>query len=475
VARGIIPASEREVVSDVGARYAPPMDPPKGKALALRTDVERAKLPPNGGPFHLRIALRSTADRPSVRPHLSVHLVLDISGSMQGESITRARDAARALVDKLAPTDDFSMVTFSTDANVVVPDGAVGPRRDAIKKTIAGINATGGTNIGLGLQMGYTQAATKSIPDDAVRVVLLLSDGQANVGITAPEKLAQLALDAFQQGIQTSSFGLGADYDGPLMSAIASEGAGGYYYLRDAEQIAPALATEIDKRLDPVATAVEIRVRLKKDVSLLRVYGSRRLAADEAARVRAQEVAADTQAAKRDRIAKDRQDDTEGGMRFFIPAFAPDDSHALLLELAVPAGVGERAIALCELKYKDRGAKKNIADEVPIKVTFASSDAESGGTIDASVARTVQGFAAGETLRDAAVQVANGNRAPAVSALAERELILRKAAEVLSEPLFLKDADRLAHLRELAGNETGVGNPVVLSLLLETASRTHLR
>ena len=77
-----------------------------------------------------------------------------------------------------------------------------------------------------------------------------------------------------------------ADYDGALMSSIAEDGAGGYYYLRDAEQIAPALSTELDKRLDPVATAVEVRVRLKKGVDLLRVYGSRRLSEAEAARVR---------------------------------------------------------------------------------------------------------------------------------------------------------------------------------------------
>lgn len=306
-------------MSDVGARYAPAMEAPKGKAMAIRPDFERAKLAPSGGPFHVRVALRSSTERPSERPHLSVHLVLDVSGSMAGESITNAREAARSLVDKLAPNDDFSLVTFSNDAEVKIPDGPVGARRDAIKKTIAAIKEGSRTNIGRALNFGYAQAQAKSIPADAVRVVLLLSDGHANMGITAPDRLSKLALDALPSGVQTSAFGLGPDYDGALMSAIAAEGAGGYYYLRDAQQIAPALATEIDKRLDPVATAVEVRVRLKKDVSLLRVYGSRQLAGEEAARVRAQEVAADAQAAKRDKIAKDRQDDTEGGMRFFMP------------------------------------------------------------------------------------------------------------------------------------------------------------
>src|SRR5262249_35551825 len=184
------------------------------------------KIAPSGGPVHIRVALRSTADKPAERPHLSVHLVLDVSGSMAGESITRAREAARALVDKLAPTDDFSFVTFSNEAELKVADGPVGARRDSIKKTIGEVKEGGGTNISAGLNLGYAQASAKTIPADAVRVVLLLSDGHANGGIIEPNKLSKLALDAFQNGIQTSSFGLGSDYDGALMSAIAEDGAG---------------------------------------------------------------------------------------------------------------------------------------------------------------------------------------------------------------------------------------------------------
>ena len=314
-----------------------------------------------------------------------------------------------------------------------------------------------------------------SVPADAVKVVLLLSDGRANGGITSTERLSKLALDAFQEGIQTSSFGLGADYDGALMSSIATDGAGGYYYLRDAEQIAPALGTELDKRLDPVATALELRVRLKKGVSLLHVYGSRRLSEAEARAVRKIEVAADTQAQKRDGIKKDREDDTEGGMRFFIPAFARDDTHALLLKIALPDGVGTKNVASIELKYKDRIAKKNVIEETPLSITFANSDADSAATVDASVARTVQGFAAGEALTEAAARIARGDRAGATALLSEREGILRQAAETLHEPLFLKDVDRLARLRTHAGTESGVGDPLVLAMLMETAGRAHLR
>lgn len=474
VARGVIPAAEREVVSDIGARYWTPMDEPKTKALALRTDFERSAVPPSGGEVHMRVSLRSTTKAPAGRPHLSVHLVLDVSGSMNGAPMDQAKAAAQALVDKLAPTDDFSLVTFSSDAQVRVADTRVGPGKARIKKAISEIEAGGGTNIGEGLRLGYEQSKSRSVPADAVRVVLLLSDGRANSGITSPTRLSRLALEAFQDGIQTSTFGLGTDYDGALMSSIASDGAGGYYYLRDAEQIAPALSTELDKRLDPAATAVEVRIRLKDDVQLLRVYGSRRLNAAEAARVRAIEVAADEHAAKRDKIKKDRQDDTKGGMRFLIPAFARDDNHAMLFKVRLPAGVGNKQIATIELKYKDRVAKRNVTDEMRVTVDYAKSDAESAKTVQPAVARTVQGFAAGETLMEASRMVARGDKTRALALLSEREQILRKAADMLQEPGFNRDADRLARLRGHLGASGGMGEPLVLAMLLETAGRAHL-
>ena len=475
VARGVVPTAEREVVSDVGARYVPDVAIPDGQGLGLRADLERTALPPSGGAVHLRLSLASAAGAELARPDLAVTLVLDVSGSMEGAAMANARVAAQKLVDRLAPEDRFSLVTFSTDAKVLVPLGPVGPRRGFIKTTISGIVTEGGTNISEGLRLGYEQSRAPSIPADAVRCVMLLSDGHANAGITSKPALARLALDAFQDGIQTSSFGLGDSYDGPLMSSIAGDGAGGYYYLRDSEQIAPALAMELDKRLEPVATAVELRVRVGDKMELLRVYGSQRLGTEEAARVRTQEVAADVHAAKKDGIKQDRQEDTAGGMRFFFPSFARGDSHALLLKLRAPEGAGKRKLALVELKYKDRLSKKNVTVEIPVSIDHADSDAASAATTNPSVARTVQGFLAGEALMSAAARVGRSDMAGAASLLEEREAILRNVAAQLDEPGFLRDADRLARLRSHAAGKSSVSEPLALAMLLETAGRSHLR
>lgn len=473
VARGLVPKDEKEIVSDVGARYAANVPKPKDAALALALDLERGKANPSGGPTHLRLSLQGTEQKATERPRLSLHVVFDVSGSMRGELIDNARKAAIAMVGKLADDDELSLTTFSTAADVIIKNGPVGARRAQIIKTIEGIQVLGGTNIGDGLMKGYAEAATSKV-EDAVKVVFLLSDGRANEGITNSAQLSRLALDAFQAGVQTSSFGLGTDYDGPLMSAIAQDGAGGYYYLRDAEQIAPALTTEVEKRLDPVATAVEVRVRFKPDIEVLKVYGSQRLGEDQAARVRAIEVAADKQAAKKDKIAENRQEDREGGMRFFIPAYARDDQHAILLKLKLPPGAGSRDVAIVELKYKDRVGKKNVTDEFPLKVTYADSDAASAATIDPSMARTVQGFGAGEALATASRLYARGDKAAAAQVLAEREGLLHYASLTLNEPLFVQDAQRLARLRELASGGA-MSDPLVIAMLAETASNVHLR
>jgi Ca-activated chloride channel family protein len=79
VARGIIPEGERELISDIGARYASDAAAPAAKTLAIATDLERGKLAPTGGEFHARLSLRSTQKAPAARPRLSVHLVRDVS------------------------------------------------------------------------------------------------------------------------------------------------------------------------------------------------------------------------------------------------------------------------------------------------------------------------------------------------------------------------------------------------------------
>jgi Ca-activated chloride channel family protein len=472
VARGQIPSSYKDLVGAFGDRYAPALAAPTDSALSVAIETERTAVGPTGGPVNLRVSLASS-DSMATRAPLSVHLVLDTSGSMSGQAIEDARKAAEAVVAKLAHDDDFSMVTFSDTAHVLVADGPIGPRRADVVARIEKVQADGGTNISSGLDEAYAEAHDAHIAPDAVRIVMLLSDGHANGGDTSPDHLASRAARAFQDGIQTSSFGLGPDFDASLMSRIADRGAGGYYYIADTSQIAPALTREIDARLQPVATAVELRVRLRPDISAIKVFGSHALSGIEAQAVRAQEVSVDAQEQQKG-IRRDRQTDAEGGMRFFIPAFARADRHSTMLTLDLPPGVGERNIASVELRYKDRLLRKNVTKELPVKMRWADSDAESAKTEDPSVERMAQAFEAGETILAAAERVDAGDRAGAGRLIDERVDLLRRAAEALQEPMLAEDGARLARLGAAIGRDGGISDPLPLVVMLRGTGYGYL-
>jgi Ca-activated chloride channel family protein len=475
VARGAIPASYKDLVGDFGARYAPALaQPANGGAMTFQVDTERAALAPSGGALNLRIAMRSSDAMPARAP-LSVHLVLDVSGSMSGTAIDNARRAAETLVERLAPQDDFSMVTFSSDAQVLVADGPIGTRKATVLDRIHHVVAEGGTNISAGLDLGYRQAHTPSINAEAVKIVMLLSDGHANAGDTNAESLADRSARAFQDGVQTSSFGLGADFDAPLMSSIADRGAGGYYYLADSSQIAPALGRELDARIVPAAQAVEVRLRLRPDVAPVKVFGSHVLDGREAVQVRQQEIAADRNVKKHDGIGQDRQDDAAGGMRFFMPAFARDDRHAMMVTLMLPPGVGERAIGSVEVRYKDRLRMKNVTDEIPVKIRYAADEAASAATTNASVAATAQAFAAGDAILAAAASVDRGDRIEATRVLGERAELLKRAAEMLHEAKLTEDGLRLARLSHAVSGDGRVEDALPLAVLLRGSGYGYLR
>lgn len=475
LARGELPAEARQLVGDVGSAYAPELATPSDHALAWRVDLERSALPPSGGHTHLRIALRSSATAATERPPMSVHVVFDVSSSMQGESIVHARRAAQALVERLEAGDHFSLVAFGGTASVRVPEGVVGPRRQQILDTIGDLQLEGGTNISAGLDLGYAEAARGPQRPEWVKLVMLISDGRPNTGDIDVQRLTARAARAFQSGVQTSAFGLGDDYDGVLMSGLAQQGAGGYYYVRDAQGIAQSLATELESRLQPVAQAVEVRVRLRPDVALTQTYGSHRLDAGESAAVRTQELAVDAQTEQRDRIARDRVQDAAGGMRFFIPGFARDDQHVILLGIHLPAGIGPRAIATVELRYKDRLTKRNVVDEQPVRAAYADSAAASAQSADRSVLRTVQGFDAGETLLRASRMIGAGDPTGAYAILGERAALLRAASRALAEPRLDADANRIDRLRNFAGAGDTMSAPLVLAMLLDTSGQRMLR
>ena len=169
--------------------------------------------------------------------------VLDISGSMRGDKLPAAQEAVRQAVRRLHDGDVFSLVTFADKVQTrLQPTRIDSHLRTEVEDVLDHIRAGGKTALCGGLEAGIEASQVK--PQET-NLILLLSDGQANVGETDLESVGERAYKARQDGITTSAIGVGSDYNEALMVEIATQGGGRFYHVLHAHQIAPYVAGEL--------------------------------------------------------------------------------------------------------------------------------------------------------------------------------------------------------------------------------------
>jgi Ca-activated chloride channel family protein len=212
----------------------------------------------------LLITVRSPEPPPSVsrqRPALNLALVIDRSGSMAGSKLSYARKAARFLAGELSERDRLAIVTFDDEVKVLVPSQ---PVRDPLLfiSAINTIDAGGCTALFDGWLAGATQVAGQLHPQGLNRV-LLLSDGQANEGLTDHQQIAARVEGLTQRGISTSAFGLGSGFDEDLMGAVAGAGDGTLAQIESPQQLADLYASELQGLASTVGRKVSLGIRAR--------------------------------------------------------------------------------------------------------------------------------------------------------------------------------------------------------------------
>jgi Ca-activated chloride channel family protein len=191
---------------------------------------------------------------------LDIALVIDASGSMAGNKLALAKEAALRFVAGLTARDRVALVAFDTTVQTLAPSALcdVEHRRRVIG-AIDRIEAGSQTNLSGGWLTGC-EAIARAISESSIARCLLLSDGQANEGITEHAQLEAHARELRARGIVTSTFGIGEGYDERLMEGLARSGGGNFYYIDDASRIPEILASELGEALEVIARNVELVV-----------------------------------------------------------------------------------------------------------------------------------------------------------------------------------------------------------------------
>lgn len=304
---------------------------------------------------YLRVALNGCeAKRKDDRTPVNVAFVIDRSGSMEGARIEQAREAAIMAVNRLDQGDIASVVIFDDKVNVLIPSQPVNDRA-MFAKRIREVAVGDSTAIYDGVMEGAREVR-KSKDARRLNRVVLLSDGQANVGPSRPADFARLGRDLLGEGISVSTIGLGLDYNEDLMLQLARASDGNHAFANAPDDLIQIFNHEFDDVLAACAQTVSIDVEVGSGVKLTR--------------------------------ALSREGDVQGDRAAFkMNQIYAATEHYVLLELEVEGArpADERDLGRIHVSYTvpDTGAREVI--EAPIRGRFSASADEVKNTRDQTV------------------------------------------------------------------------------------------
>lgn len=186
-------------------------------------------------PVEELLPVRTDFERDREEPSLGLALLIDKSGSMNGEKIEMAKAAAKAAIELLAPNDYAGVVVFDNQAFWAADLQPV-LDRFGLLDLVSTIQAGGGTNLAPAMEQAY---ARLSVSQAKLRHVIILTDGHSQ-----PGPFEELATRMVQDEITVSTVGLGSGADVGLLEALARLGNGRFYFTEDARRVPQIFAKE---------------------------------------------------------------------------------------------------------------------------------------------------------------------------------------------------------------------------------------
>ena len=194
-----------------------------------------------------------------------VSLAIDCSGSMDGKKIHDAKQAAINVVQRLSPNDLVSIVTFETEVNVILNPTPASDQN--IENIIHSIDVGGATALHGGIAMAFQLLQQASIPN-AINRIEVFTDGEPNVVPYDDHDFVNIVQEVRRNGITLDVFGIGDDYNGPLLMKIAECGGGKWEHVQDTNALTTIVNNQVTEMQNTIISNPQLVLTLMDGAEL---------------------------------------------------------------------------------------------------------------------------------------------------------------------------------------------------------------
>ena len=208
----------------------------------------------------LRVGVQGDEISRAERPPVHLTFLADVSGSMSSQDkLGLAKESMHMLVDSLREDDTVGLCTYAGRvARVLEPTSAANKR--AIHDAIEALNSGGSTAMSSGIDIAY-EMAWETFEEGHENRVIIMSDGDANVGNTSWEQMLANIKGYADQGVTVSTIGFGmGNYKDTLMEQLSNNGDGNNYYIDDRDMAQRVFVEELGGTMVTIARDVKIQV-----------------------------------------------------------------------------------------------------------------------------------------------------------------------------------------------------------------------
>lgn len=254
---------------------------PTDKAVAVTTAL--ADCPWNSENKIMSVGLKTTEFKNE--SNANYVFLIDVSGSMSGDSrLGLAKKGFNMLLDGLGDKDVVSIVTYASGVKTVLDGGeCTESGKVQIREKISSLVASGATSGGDGLERAYNIAQKHFITGGNNRVIII-SDGDFNVGMSSTTQLKEFIQEKAKSGVYLSVIGVGmGNMRDDILETLATCGNGNYAYLDNETEARKVFVDELSGNLFTVAKDAKAGVTFTDAVEKYRLigYDTKRISQDD--------------------------------------------------------------------------------------------------------------------------------------------------------------------------------------------------